>query len=871
MANQTGGSVVWNLDVEPSKFEAGLKKAKQEADNFGTGLNKINFAGIGASAGNAFNGIADSIANVAKKLALITVGSGGIGAMFLKSAADLQQTSKSFEVLTGNVDVANGLFAQLAKYANNTPFEFPDIAKAGQILLGFGISSEKVFGNIQTLGDIAAATGADFTSLALVFGQVNATGKLMGQDSLQLINNKIPITSILAKKLGISVQEVRKRMEEGAISADLFNEALLETTQKGGFAFQGTEILAQSLNGRLSTLKDTVLEFGRNLLGVKVDPKLGLVIEPGGLFDRFSNAIPKIIAKLQELGPKIQEGFKWLIDNGDTLKAIVAGIAAAFVGFKVLATITPILVTFFTSLSGGATVAGAAFTALGGPIVWIGAAIVALIAGITFLQVKFDIFGKAAKALEPVLNIIKGVFSDLWTSVKELGAVLGKELAPVFEFVKKHADVFKKILIAIAVVALAPILIAVASFVAGLKLLAIVIGFIADHFQGLKKIIKVVLAVAFAPLIAIITPIILLIKNWGKIMDWFGGVFSAIGNTISTVFTAIWNTIYTVMMAIWNFISPILNFIKNLYIIVFGSILIVILTVLTVIKNIVVTVFTAVWNFISTIWNAIWNTITTIVGWIWDRISAAFNFWKDLIINVFTAVWDFISMIWNKIYDAVSGVVQKIINFFAPAATWLYDKGKAIVQGLIDGIKNLANAVWDGIKFVADKIGAFFSGAAGWLYDTGKAIVQGMINGIKDMIGKVGEVAGNIADTVKSKVKGLLGINSPSKVFAGFGMNITQGLVNGIDNGMAKVQAAASDLSTNIQAPAVEMQTTPTQSQTKEPSVNIELNMSGIMTRSRSELRDIGVDMVEAINEGLRAKNLPEIGGGKILGVSSNG
>lgn len=892
MAETVGGSVIWNLDVDPSKFETGLRSAKNKAEDFGAAVNKIDFKGIGASAGNTFSGIADSIANVAQKIAILTVGSGGLGAVFLKSAADLQQTSKSFEVLTGNVQVANDLFAKLAGYANNTPFEFPDIAKAGQILLGFGISSDKVFGDIQMLGDIAAATGADFTSLALVFGQVNATGRLMGQDALQLINNKIPVTSILAKKLGVSVQEVKRQMEAGTISADLFNAALKEQTQAGGFAFRGTEILAQSLNGRLSTLKDTVLEFGRNLLGVKVDPKLGLVIEPGGIFDRISNMIPKIIEKLKEIGPAFQTGFKWIIDNGETIKGIVAGIATAFIGFKILGIVAPLIGTFMAALAGGASIAGAALAVLGGPITLIGIAIVALLAGLAFLQVKFDIFGKAAKFLEPVLNIIKGVFSDLWTSVKDLASVIGKELAPVFEFLSQHAEVFKKIGLVLLGVVFAPLIIAVGVFMAGIKLLAVVLGFIADHFQTIKKIVMVVLAVAFAPLIAIIAPIVLLIKNWGKIMAWFGSVFSAIGNVISevattigsvvsTVFNAMVTVVTTVFGAIWNVISPVLEFIKNLFIIVFGGILLVVLTVLTVIKNIIVTAFnfwwgvistvmSFIWNTITTIWNAIWTTITTVVGWIWDRLVNAFNFYKDLIVGVFTAIWNFISDIWNKIYGAITGVVQSIINFFAPAATWLFNKGKDIVQGLINGIRNLANAVWEGIKFVADKIGNFFSGAASWLYETGKAIVQGMINGIKDMVNNVKNAAGEVGDAVKNKVKGLLGISSPSKVFYGYGQNITQGLIDGIDKGMNKVDMAAEQLSMGIQAPTVESNMNDNTGSSGNTTISVQPNFSGIVARSRGEWRDIMKDGIESINEELRSRNLPELGDGKIVGVSTS-
>lgn len=278
-------------------------KVSTTADNQGIDETKKGLKSVGDQAddtGGKFAGM-----STAAKVAVAAIGASviAVGKTFVQSAADLQQTSKSFEVLTGNVEVANALFAQLATYANTTPFEFPDIAKAGQTLLGFGISSNQVYSDIQMLGDIAAATGANFGSLALVFGQVNATGKLMGQDALQLINNQIPIYNILAKKMGIETGKVKQKVEEGAVTIDIFNSAMRDITKEGGFAFKGVDTLAQSFNGRMATLSDSVLDFGRNLIGVKIDPKLGLVIEEGGLFDRLSDLIPEIADSLDSLTP----------------------------------------------------------------------------------------------------------------------------------------------------------------------------------------------------------------------------------------------------------------------------------------------------------------------------------------------------------------------------------------------------------------------------------------------------------------------------------------------------------------------------------------------------------------------------------------
>lgn len=52
----------------------------------------------------------------------------------------------------------------------------------------------------------------------------------------------------------------------------------------------------------------------------------------------------------------------------------------------------------------------------------------------------------------------------------------------------------------------------------------------------------------------------------------------------------------------------------------------------------------------------------------------------------------------------------------------------------------------------------------------------------------------------------------------------------------------------------------------KTGGANITINMSGIMARSRSDLRDIGKDIIQAVNEDLRARGIAEIGGGQLTG-----
>ena len=72
--------------------------------------------------------------------------------------------------------------------AAKTPFEMGDLASASQTLLSFGDDANKVQGHLKMLGDISLGNKEKFNGLALVFGQVQSQGKLMGQDHLQMIN-----------------------------------------------------------------------------------------------------------------------------------------------------------------------------------------------------------------------------------------------------------------------------------------------------------------------------------------------------------------------------------------------------------------------------------------------------------------------------------------------------------------------------------------------------------------------------------------------------------------------------------------------------------------------------------------------------------
>lgn len=183
----------------------------------------------------------------------------------LDAAMTIEGLTTDFEVMSGSAEKANNLLGEIAAFAKKTPFDKIGLSDAAKTLMAFGIESEKVLPTLKMLGDVSLGDQNKLNGLALVFGQIQSTGKLMGQDLLQLINQGFnPLTEI-SKKTGISVSDLKDAMAKGAISADMVTEAFKSATSAGGLFYNGLEKRSETLAGKISTLKDNFVTALQNM------------------------------------------------------------------------------------------------------------------------------------------------------------------------------------------------------------------------------------------------------------------------------------------------------------------------------------------------------------------------------------------------------------------------------------------------------------------------------------------------------------------------------------------------------------------------------------------------------------------------------
>ena len=144
------------------------------------------------------------------------------------------------------------------------------------------------------------------------------------------------------------------------------------------------------------------------------------------------------------------------------------------------------------------------------------------------------------------------------------------------------------------------------------------------------------------------------------------------------------------------------------------------------------------------------------------------------------------------------GLVIAIIAAVIAIGVLLYKNWDKIIA-FAGNLKNTLVARFNEIKeTIKTKIGdamSFIKELPSKALQWGKDIVNGLWNGIKSLASTLkNNVSKFISDNVPGVVKKLLGINSPSKLFEGMGVNVVEGFSKGIEGTTKNLRNAASSM-----------------------------------------------------------------------------
>ena len=138
-------------------------------------------------------------------------------------------------------------------------------------------------------------------------------------------------------------------------------------------------------------------------------------------------------------------------------------------------------------------------------------------------------------------------------------------------------------------------------------------------------------------------------------------------------------------------------------------------------------------------------------------------------------------------------MIQKFVSYAIEKLPEVISLGLQMVISLVKGIaQNIPQLVTSVLNMMATIVKTIWESLPD-IIEVGKNIVRGLWEGIKAMASWIGDKVSGFVGGIVDGVKGMLGIHSPSRVFAGIGQNMALGLGQGFEKQMQSVTAGIQD------------------------------------------------------------------------------
>jgi len=213
--------------------------------------------------------------------------------------AELEKQTRSLEVLTGSATKAAQIIKELKDIGAVTPFTSTELIDSAKRLQAFGVQTNKVVETTRRLADVSGATGAELQGLVTAYGQVQAKGRLQGEELLQFQERGVALQQVLREEYKLSGEEFQDALSKGRISAEAVEYAIQKLTDAGGKYANGAVAQSDTLAGRLSTLQDAVQNLAQRLgtiLAPAMQSILGLAID---IANQVNNVFETILLQRQ--------------------------------------------------------------------------------------------------------------------------------------------------------------------------------------------------------------------------------------------------------------------------------------------------------------------------------------------------------------------------------------------------------------------------------------------------------------------------------------------------------------------------------------------------------------------------------------------
>lgn len=171
-------------------------------------------------------------------------------------------SQRSLESILQNKPKADEIFNKTVELAVKSPFRIKDLVDYTRQLSAYRIESDKLYDTTKRLADVSAGLGVDMGRLILAYGQVKAAAYLRGSEVRQFTEAGVNMYGELqsyfkeVKGEAYTTAQIVDMISKRKVTFEDVEAIFKRMTDKGGIFYNMQEIQAETLQGKISNLKD---------------------------------------------------------------------------------------------------------------------------------------------------------------------------------------------------------------------------------------------------------------------------------------------------------------------------------------------------------------------------------------------------------------------------------------------------------------------------------------------------------------------------------------------------------------------------------------------------------------------------------------
>lgn len=377
-----------------------------------------------------------------------------------------------------------------------------------------------------------------------------------------------------------------------------------------------------------------------------------------------------------------------------------------------------------------------------------------------------------------ITNTGIAIGTALLPAVVSIAKAINQVITPIMKWVQQHQSLVSTIFQVVA---------ALIAFVGVIKAITMAV----EIFEGVMAL----LADTNPIILAIVAIALILMYCWTHFKTFrevVMAVMSAVGTAIKAVVSAVvaaFHWVVAAAQATWHGLETAWHAVVGAAKAVWGF--------LTGIWNDIASITTTVWNGIKGFFEKWWPLLLLIFATPIALLIGAWNHFHAQIMAVVHTVWNaiksFLSAIWSGIKMAAQAAWTQVQLFIVTPIKIAWSMLMTVVHAIASALSvtwqailGVVKGAWNLIKqAIIDPLLGAWKWLMGWVNkftQIGVDIVNGIINGLDSAASWLFDKLKNLASGALNAAKSILGINSPSKVFADhIGRGISEGIAFGIE------------------------------------------------------------------------------------------